>query len=193
MKSPVPERPKFDPRDERRNREVIRGVEMMSPRPGRKHTRTETRLLAELDYLYDRPKGSDRGPGGWVILVEPELHLEGNDPVIPDLAGWREERAPEDNDEAAYNTAPDWVCEVLSPSTRNWDRDKKMPLYAFHRVGHLWMVDPIARQLEVFALGRRGWELLGSYSDNVSVRAEPFQETELALELIWPRPPASSR
>ena len=100
--------------------------------------------------------------------------------------GWRLERAPSNPDEAASKIAPDWVCEVLSPSTRAWDREKKMPFYAFHRVGHLWMVDPVACELEVFALGRRGWELLGTFGGDAKVRAEPFEEMELALRSIWP-------
>lgn len=171
---------------DRLNREVIRGIEMMSPRPALRHARTATRLTAEIDYRFDGPKGGDRGPGGWLILAEPELQLEHQDPVVPDLAGWRIERAPDNPDEAACKIAPDWVCEVLSPSTRAWDREKKMPFYAFHRVGHLWMVDPIACELEVFALGRRGWELLGTFGGDSVVRAEPFEEMELALRLIWP-------
>jgi Uma2 family endonuclease len=182
-KSIPPERP---PLDQHFTREVIRGVEMMSPRPARKHTRTASRLHGEV-YRYDGPRGGDRGPGGWKILVEPELHLEGDDPVVPDLAGWREERAPEDNDEPAYNTPPDWICEVLSPSTKNWDREQKMPFYAFHRVGHLWMVDPLARELEVYALGRRGWELVGTFGGDKKVRAEPFDDADFNLELIWPQ------
>lgn len=185
----VAKKPSFDPHDPRFNREVIRGVEMMSPRPARRHVRTEGRLMTEVASRFDGPRGRDRDPGGWMIVVEPELHLEGSDPVIPDLAGWRRERAPADTNEAAYYTAPDWVCEILSPSTRTWDREKKMPLYAFHRVGHLWMADPLTCELEVFALGRRGWELIATYSGDGKIRAEPFDEVELPLSRIWPDPP----
>jgi Uma2 family endonuclease len=114
--------------------------------------------------------------------------LEAEDPVIPDIAGWREERAPEeDTDAAAYVTAPDWICEVLSPSTTSWDRHTKMPFYAFHRVGHLWIVDPAERQIEVYAHGRRGWELVVTARGNEPVRLEPFEAVELQLSRIWPR------
>jgi Uma2 family endonuclease len=188
-KTPAEDRPTFDPRDDRFNREVIRGHEMMSPRPARPHTYTATQLTTEINYRYRGPKGGGRGPGGWLILHEPELHLENEDPVIPDLAGWRRERAPRTTSEAAYVTAPDWICEVLSPGTKDWDREEKMPFYAFHRVGHLWLVDPIARLLEAYALGRRGWELLGTFGGSKTVRAEPFDDMDFSLDLIWPEEP----
>lgn len=177
----------YDPREELVICEVIRGEEMMSPRPARRHIKASTRLATLLCSRYDNQLGPPLGgPGGWVLLAEPELHLEGEDPVVPDVAGWREQRAPEeDTDEAAYLTAPDWVCEILSPRTRTWDREKKMPFYAFHRVGHLWMLDPIARSLEVYALGRRGWELLGTHGGEQVVRVEPFEQMDLPLFLLW--------
>lgn len=169
-------------------REVIRGVEMMSPRPARRHATAASRLATRISHAFDGPAGFEDGPGGWVILFGPELRLEGEDPVSPDIAGWRELRAPEeDTDEAAYYTAPDWMCEVLSPRSKTWDREVKMPFYAYHRVGHLWLVDPIERTLEVYALGRRGWELLGTHSGDKTVRAEPFDAIELPLARIWPR------
>ena len=83
------------------------------------------------------------GPGGWILLDEPELHLHG-DVLVPDLAGWRRERMPELPDAAAFELAPDWICEVLSPSTAASDRAEKMPIYARERVAHVWLVDPIA-------------------------------------------------
>lgn len=178
---------------ERWNREVIRGVEMMSPRPAQRHIVTASQLLIALGRHLSGPKGTDGEPGGWVLLAEPELHLEGDDPVIPDLAGWRVERAPdEDTSDAAFFTPPDWVCEILSPSTAKWDRSTKMPLYSFHRVGHMWLVDPAERQIEVYAHGRRGWELVVTVNGEDSVRLEPFEEIELPLSRIWPRARAES-
>ena len=110
--------------------------------------------------------------------------------IAPDIAGWRPDRTPPINDEAAFDTAPDWICEVLSPSTRAWDRQKKMPFYATHRVGHLWLVDPILEELDVYAPGQRGWALIGSYSGPEVVKAEPFEALELDLSRIWPERPA---
>ena len=66
---------------------------------------------------------------GGLILVEPELHF-GNDVLVPDLAGWRRERLPTLPADAYMTLAPDWICEVLSPSTETLDRDKKLHIYA---------------------------------------------------------------
>jgi Uma2 family endonuclease len=186
----LPEEFPVDSTAELGNYEVVGGIEMMSPRPARKHASVATQLLIEVARHFDR-RGSRRGgPGGWVILFEPELHL-GKDKVVPDLAGWRQDRAPEINDEAAFGTAPDWVCEVVSPGTRKWDREKKMPLYAFHRVGNLWMIDPLLQELEVFALGRRGWELIGTHAFGDVVRAEPFEAMKLDLGFLESPAPAA--
>lgn len=183
----------FDPAEELITREIIRGVEMMSPRPAKKHIGASSRLQARISYHFDGQAGGPEEPRGWMIVQEPELRLEGQDPISPDIAGWRELRAPEEDDEAAYRVAPDWVCETLSPRTKNYDRESKMPFYAFHRVGHLWLLDPIGREVEVYALGRRGWELLGTYGGNKVVRVEPFEERELDLSMIWSRPRAYLR
>jgi Uma2 family endonuclease len=165
--------------------EVIGGKEFLAARPAQPHIHTASQLHTELNYRFGGFKGGDRGPGGWFIYHEPELKLA-EDKVTPDIAGWRRERLGKITREAAFHVAPDWICEVLSPSTRVWDREDKMPFYAMHRVGHLWLVDPLDQLLEVFALGRRGWEAIGTFSGGKIVRAEPFEAVELDLSLIWP-------
>ena len=72
--------------------------------------------------------GTD-GPGGWVILYEPELHLGGN-VMVPDLGGWHRERMPDLQGAAWSEVPPDWVLEILSPSTFRLDRMLKLPRYA---------------------------------------------------------------
>src|SRR6185436_1759843 len=93
----------------------------------------------------------ENGPGGWLILHEPELHF-GNDVLVPDLAAWRRERMPEVPDDAYFTLAPSWVCEMLSPSTETLDRGKKLRVYAREGVAHAWLVDPLRQSLEVLAL-----------------------------------------
>ncbi len=161
--------------------EILEGVLITHPRPAALHARASSRLGAELDGPFDRGKG---GPGGWLLLDEPELHL-GVDVVVPDLAGWRRERMPVLPDTAAFELAPDWVCEVLSPSTAAIDRAVKMPIYAREEVGHVWLVDPIVRTLEVFRRDGASWRLVGVFRDEASVRAEPFQSVALELAGLW--------
>jgi Uma2 family endonuclease len=163
--------------------ELINGALITSPRPASRHALASSVLGSELTGPFHRGKG---GPGGWILLDEPELHLR-SDILVPDLAGWRRARMPELPDAAAFELAPDWVCEVLSPSTAAIDRAEKMPIYARERVPHLWLVDPIARTLEAFHLENDRWTLLGTWRDDARVRAEPFTELELELASLWAR------
>ena len=163
--------------------ELINGVLITHPRPASRHARASSSLGGELYGPFDRGKG---GPGGWILLDEPELHLHG-DVLVLDLAGWRRTRMPELPDAAAFELAPDWVCEVLSPSTAAMDRAEKMPIYARERVGHIWLVDPIAQTLEAYRLEQGRWSLLGTWRDEATVRAEPFEALGLELAGLWAR------
>jgi Uma2 family endonuclease len=161
--------------------EIINGTLVTMPRPASLHARASSRLGAELDGPFDRGRG---GPGGWILLDEPELHLHG-DVLVPDLAGWRRERMPELPDASAFELAPDWICEVLSPSTAATDRAEKLPIYAREQVGHVWLVDPIAKTLEACHLESGRWVLLGAWRDDTKVRAAPFEAFELELAGLW--------
>lgn len=131
----------------------------------------------------------DDGPGGWILLDEPELHLgpqpDKADIVVPDLAGWRRERMPQLPDEAFLQLAPDWVCEVLSASTERIDRVYKRVIYAREGVSHLWFVAPSTKILEVFELERGGYRLVGTWSEQDIVSAPPFAALRLALADLW--------
>ena len=126
----------------------------------------------------------DGGPGGWLILNKPELHLGGN-ALVPDLAGWRREHMPEMPHTEAFTLAPDWVCEVLSPSTAVLDREKKTKAYAREGVSHLWLVDPLQRSLEVYRREARRWTPQGHWSGEAIVHAEPFAALPLKLAPLW--------
>lgn len=165
--------------------EIIDGELITSPRPAFPHARTASRLGMALGGPFDLGTG---GPGGWVILDEPELHLGPNpDVLVPDLAGWRRERMPRIPSAAAVALAPDWVCEILSPSTMPTDRTGKMPIYAREKVGHLWLADPLAQTLEVFRLDAQRWLLLATHHGAVTVEAEPFEAVPIDLATIWAR------
>jgi Uma2 family endonuclease len=162
--------------------EILHGELVVSPRPAPKHARACSRLSMRLGPPFDL---GDGGPGGWGILFEPELHL-GADVVVPDLAGWRRERLPSLPEIAWFELAPDWVCEVLSPSTARHDRAQKLAIYARERVAHAWLVDPLARTLEVLRLvGEAGWLIAGVHGGDAVVRAEPFAAIELDLLSLW--------
>jgi len=162
--------------------EVVAGTLHAHPRPAAPHARASSRLGGQLDGPFDRGKG---GPGGWVILDEPELHLA-EDIVVPDLAGWRRARMPRLPMDAAFFTlAPDWVCEVVSPRTQAFDRGDKMDVYAREGVAHAWLVDPLARLLEVWRLEHTKWMRVATWTGDALIRAEPFDAIELELGALW--------
>jgi Uma2 family endonuclease len=165
--------------------EVIDGDLHLQPRPARRHARAASRIGGCLDGPFDRGRG---GPGGWVILDEPELHL-GAEPAIlvPDLAGWRVDRATFDGDGAFIDVVPDWVCEVLSPSTAAFDRSRKADLYAELGVSYLWLVDVSTRQIEAFRLAEGKWLRLGAY-DRADARIEPFDAVPLEVPALFTFP-----
>jgi Uma2 family endonuclease len=166
--------------DSRLIAEIVDGELLTQPRPSSLHARASSRLGAELTGPFDRGRG---GPGGWILLDEPELHLHG-DVLVPDLAGWTRARMPELPDAPAFELPPDWVCEVLSPSTAATDRAGKLPIYARERVRHAWLLDPTARMLEVFRL-ESAWVLVGTWRDDAKIRADPFEALELELAGLW--------
>jgi Uma2 family endonuclease len=161
--------------------QVVDGELHLSPRPAGRHALVTTVLSEELGPPFRRGRG---GPGGWLLLFEPELHL-GSDILVPDLAAWRRERLPSVGNEAYFDIAPDWVCEVLSPSTEKLDRSVKLRAYAGAGVSHAWLINPLHRTLEVLKRTDAGWLALGAYADDARVRAEPFDAIELDLALLW--------
>jgi hypothetical protein len=162
--------------------EILSGTLYTHPRPAPRHAYA----YSALGYLIGGPFGGGiGGPAGWWIIDEPELHL-GGDILVPDIAGWRRERMPRMPETAWFELSPDWVCEILSPSTARTDRAIKMPLYAREGVAHLWLVDPGAQTLEVYALQERGhWLLLDTLKEDDRVSQPPFEAVTFALDALW--------
>jgi Uma2 family endonuclease len=161
--------------------EVIEGVLYSSPRPAKPHAVAATAIGGELFGPFKRGRG---GPGGWIILNEPELHLEA-DIIVPDLAGWRRERMPSTGSDAFFTLAPDWICEVLSPSTEKIDRALKLPIYARAGVEFAWLVNPRTRTLEVMRRQEQSWVVLAVHKDDDIVHAVPFEVFALELAILW--------
>ena len=160
--------------------EIIAGELVVSPRPALRHSRATTKISREIGNYFD----DDGEFGGWLLLVEPELHL-GEEALVPDIAGWRRETIEEFPDEAVMSVAPDWICEVLSPST--WKRDKKEKARSYHAAGvnWYWLVSPQDRTVE--ALRREGafWVRVGLWSDDEKAKIEPFDAVALDLSRWW--------
>lgn len=163
--------------------EIIEGELVVHPRPSRKHILAASALETNLAAPYQF--GRSGGPGGWIILVEPETRL-GEHILIPHLAGWRRERFIWEEDQNPISVTPDWVCEILSPSTYRLDKMKKMPIYADRGVGYLWLLDPVAKNLDTYRLELNKWIFLASFYEDDKVRVEPFRKIEIALGDLWP-------
>ena len=162
--------------------EIIDGTLHTHPRPAMPHALASSALGNDLGNPFQFGRG---GPGGWWIIDEPELHV-GEDILVPDLAGWRRERMPVYPDTAHVALAPDWVCEVLSASTRRLDLHGKRPIYAREGVGYLWLVDPADRTLEAFELRDGEWVLIASAMDDDPVSIPPFDAITFSLGDLWP-------
>jgi Uma2 family endonuclease len=168
--------------------EILGGQIVTMPAPLPRHSKVQRALGRFVGGPYDDDDGHG-GPGGWWIFVEVDVQLEAHEVVRPDLSGWRRQRLPDPADRRPIDVAPDWICEVISPSTAVRDRTIKRELYARHGVPHHWLVDPDTRTLEAFELVDGRWTLLGAYDESATVRVPPFEEVELPIgRLFLPRP-----
>jgi Uma2 family endonuclease len=163
--------------------EILDGQLYLHPRPSGPHGFAASSLGYELIGPFQRGRG---GPGGWWILDEPELHFIRNTEVeVPDLAGWRRERMPLIPKDHRYTLVPDWVCEILSPTTAGTDREVKMPSYARFGVAYAWLIDPRAQTLEAYALDAGTWREIGRFGEAAVVSVAPFEAMSLSLGNLW--------
>jgi Uma2 family endonuclease len=163
--------------------EILNGELVTSPRPASPHAYTAGKVFRDVNIRFDGPPGGDGG-GGWWILFEPEIHLT-EDVLVPDIGGWRRERMPAFRNVPFFELAPDWVCEVASPSTARIDRAVKLGIYQREGVGHVWLVDALARTLEVLRLEAGRWIVSGVHSGSDTVKAEPFETVAIDLAGWW--------
>lgn len=172
---------------EHRDATLINGVLHVMPKPALAHIHVKSELGSELSGSFSRGQIDLRR---WRILFRSEVHFgsAGNvDIVAPDIAGWRIERMPVLPRLAYFTVAPDWICEVLSPSTEKLDRIDKMLVYAREGVKHVWLVHPLRQTIEAFALTpEKLWLSIGLHAGNVRVRIPPFEAIELDLGPLWP-------
>jgi Uma2 family endonuclease len=163
--------------------EILDGELYATPRPAIPHVRAASRLGVVLGPPFDEGRG---GPGGWVLLDEPELHLGAN-VVVPDMAGWRRERLPAVPNEPFLTLAPDWVCEILSPSTERIDRLHKLAVYAKEGTAHAWLLNPLLKTLEVLRLDAGRWLMVATHgNEDHAVAIEPFDAVPFELSRVWP-------
>jgi Uma2 family endonuclease len=162
--------------------EILFGSLVTHPRPTPRHGAA---AYAVGHAVGTKQFGKGDGEGGWLFLPEPELHL-GPHVIVPDMAGWRTGRAFGIAERAYIDTPPDWVCEVLSPSTEKYDRSDKQRIYATYLVGHVWHVNPTTKLLEVYERQDKAWLQTHVFKDQETVTAPPFESLSFNLGLLWP-------
>lgn len=160
--------------------EVLAGEIVTAPAPLPKHSKAQGAIRSFIGRPFDDDDGHG-GPGGWWIFVEVDIALGAHDIVRPDLVGWRRERLLDPGEQRPITVVPDWVCEVLSPSTAARDKVQRRSLYAARGIPHYWIVDVDARTLEAFELQDGRWVLAGSYDEHAAVAIPPFEAIELEV------------
>lgn len=167
--------------------EIVAGEVVLSPSPLAGHSAVQRSVSSFIGGPFHDDDGRG-GPGGWWILVEMDVALGKHDVVRPDLSGWRREKLPRPAAKRPIDVVPDWVCEVISPSTAAHDRVRKRALYARSGIAHYWLIDPEARILEALALRDGAWIEVGVHDDTASARIAPFEAVELEVgRLFLPR------
>ncbi len=161
--------------------EFITAALYSHPRPGIAYARAAWKLPGKIGGPFDR---DETGPGGWIVLAEPELHL-GEDIAGPDMAGWKRARYPVVANDACPFVAPDWVCEILSPSTAQKDRALKADLYAKQGVSWMWFLDPQLKTLEAYRNLNGQWLQLAVPKEGDEVKVEPFDTAPFKLDALW--------
>lgn len=167
--------------------EVLAGEVVVSPAPLPRHSAVQRSASRFLGGPFHDDDGRG-GPGGWWNFVEVDVALGPHDIVRPDLSGWRRERLPRPANVRPIDVVPDWVCEILSPSSAARDRVAKRHLYARAGVPHYWLIDPDLRVLEALSLRDGMWVETGVYDDTAAARIPPFDAIELEVgRLFLPR------
>jgi Uma2 family endonuclease len=171
--------------------EVIDGTVEPKAAPSFEHGDAQI-VLGGLLGGYRGPGGGGR-PGGWWLATEVEVELETHQVFLPDVAGWRRDRVPERPSGRPVRIRPDWICEILSPSTAARDLGAKLRTYHHAGLPHYWIVDPEHQTLTVHRWHAEGFLVVLTAARGELVRAEPFVELELPVGALFGDEPAAGQ
>ena len=167
--------------------EIVAGTIVQKASPSFEHGDSQGTIFGSL--MGFRGRGGGNRPGGWWFATEVEVEFETHEVYVPDIAGWRRDRVPKRPSGRPVRIRPDWVCEILSPSTAS--RDMGVKQQTFHKcgVGHYWIVDPKNETLTVFRWDPNGYVIAMAAGPGDRSRAEPFEAIELDIGTIFGREP----
>ncbi len=161
------------------------GIWLHDTGPTAEHSDARLGLAAALREHFHRPEGGQATPGGWWILGQVELDLEGDEIIRPDLAGWRRARVPERPQGSPLRARPDWICLVMARSSEYDEAAQRAELFQRSGVPFYWAVDVERATLTSYRL------VGGSYARAVHaarwqfVRAEPFDAIEIRMGALF--------
>lgn len=176
-------------RPEKPYAEVVDGVVVEKALPRGEHGHAQATLASLLLPSYQASAGFRGRPGGWWFASECTIEFERHEVYQPDLAGWRRDRAATPPSGYPVRLAPEWVCEILSPSNRRHDTVEKLRVYQRHGIGHYWLLDPEAGTLIVYRNQGDLFAVALAATRAERVRAAPFDAVELSVgELLGDEP-----
>lgn len=163
--------------------EIVDGELVVMTRPRPKHGNSQWRIGGSLRHF------EDDGDPGWWIVVEPLIELSPTRMLSPDLAGWRRSRMPQLPDDPRVEIVPDWVCEILSPTTMRHDRVTKANIYVEHGVQWMWLVDVDHRLVEAYEQSDGAWRRINAWdAEAQEARIPPFHAIPLDVASLFPPP-----
>lgn len=145
-------------------------------------------VFGHLRLVVDEPRpeaavaGSGGGDGpqaaGWTIVEGAITRIAGQRRIV-EIAGWRSARFVQGVN-GLYQVTPDWLCEPAEA-----DRAAQLASYLGQGIGHVWLVDPLTRTLDVYRFTSSGYSHVTISQGNARLRAEPFSAFDLDLSSIW--------
>jgi len=161
--------------------EILGGDIVQKAAPSGQHGTAQSAVIIQVGAPFDRRPGGGDGPGGWWILTEVDIELSIYDVIRPDIAGWRRDRVPTRPTGFPVTERPDWVCEVLSPSTMRRDLGEKRRLLQQHQVPWYWTVDPDAMFVQVMRWTDQGYVIHQTAWPGEHLGLAPFDAVEFDL------------
>lgn len=136
--------------------EIVQGVLVMSPAPQFRHQRLIVRLTTYLStQIIEQQLGE--------VIVSPfDVVLTPQNVFQPDLLVVLNEHLDRIQERCLMG-APDLVVEIISPSSKLYDRVNKHMAYEQAGIPEYWLVDPHAQSIEVFALEGEKYHSLGIF------------------------------
>lgn len=161
--------------------EVVDGELKVTPSPTTSHQFASGRLHRILDRWAEQA-------GGLVFYAPLTVHLSDENVVEPDLMWISKDRIREIVTPKIIRGSPDLLIEIASPSTRRWDRVKKLRVYARFGVREYWLVDPEDELVQIMILkdGQYHIHASGMGSERLASGIDPSLEivpAELFLQL----------